>query len=59
MSKIRKAISAIRSDEDMSGADKKEEIDRLKMINNEIAESVERTRVEFARESKADKAAGR
>jgi hypothetical protein len=59
MAKVRKAISAIRSDEDMSGADKKEEIDRLKMINNEIAESVERTRIEFARESKADKAAGR
>ena len=59
MAKIRKAISAIRNDEDMSGADKKAEIDRLKMINNEIAESVERTRVEFARESKADKAAGR
>jgi hypothetical protein len=59
MSKVRKAISAIRADEDMSGSDKKEEIDRLKTINNEIAESVERTRVEFARESKADKAAGR
>jgi len=59
MAKVRKAISAIRSDEDMSGADKKEEIDRLKMINNEIAESVERTRIEFARESKDDKAAGR
>ena len=59
MSKVRKAISAIRSDEDMSGAEKKEEIDRLKMINNEIAESVEKTRVEFAREAKADKAAGR
>lgn len=59
MAKVRKAISAIRNDEDMSGAEKKEEIDRLKMINNEIAESVEKTRIEFARESKADKAAGR
>jgi hypothetical protein len=59
MSKVRKAISAIRADEDMSGAEKKEEIDRLKMINNEIAESIEKTRVEFAREAKADRAAGR
>jgi hypothetical protein len=59
MSKVRKAISAIRADEDMSGAEKKEEIDRLKMINNEIAESVEKTRIEFAREAKADRAAGR
>ena len=59
MAKIRKAISNIRNDEDMSGAEKKEEIDRLKIINNEISENMEKVRVDYLRESKADKAAGR
>ena len=44
MSKIRQAIMAIRADEDMNGAQKKEEIDRLKIIIGELAEQAEGAR---------------
>lgn len=44
MSKIRQAIMAIRADEDMTGAQKKEEIDRLKIIIGELAEQAEDAR---------------
>ena len=44
MSKIRQAIMAIRADQDMTGAQKKEEIDRLKIIIGELAEQAEGAR---------------
>jgi hypothetical protein len=45
MSKIRQAIQAIRNDENMSGAQKKEEIDRMKIIIGEIAKQMEDARI--------------
>jgi hypothetical protein len=49
MAKIRQAIIQIRSDEDMSGAQKKEEIDRLKILIGDIAKQAEDARVSFKR----------
>jgi hypothetical protein len=45
MSKIRQSIQAIRNDENMSGAQKKEEIDRMKIIIGEIAKQMEEARI--------------
>lgn len=44
MSKIRKAIQTISRDETMSGSEKKEEIDRLKLIIGDLAEQAETAR---------------
>jgi hypothetical protein len=44
MSKIRKAIQVVTRDETMTGAQKKEEIDRLKLIIDELAEQAETAR---------------
>jgi hypothetical protein len=44
MAKIRQAISAIRNDETMSGSQKKEEIDRLKVLIGVVAEQLESVR---------------
>jgi hypothetical protein len=44
MAKIRQAITAIRNDENRTGAEKKEEIDRLKIIIGTIAEQLESVR---------------
>ncbi len=45
MAKVRQAIQAIRNDENMSGAQKKEEIDRLKILIGEIARQMEEARL--------------
>lgn len=45
MSKMRQAIQAIRNDENMTGAQKKEEIDRMKIIIGEIAKQMEDARI--------------
>lgn len=44
MAKVRQVISSIRADETMSGAEKKEEIDRLKLLIDEIAKQMEDVR---------------
>ena len=44
MAKIRQAITAIRNDETMGGDQKKEEIDRLKVIIGTVAEQLESVR---------------
>jgi hypothetical protein len=44
MAKVRQVISFIRSDETMSGSEKKEEIDRLKLLIDEIAKQMEDVR---------------
>ena len=44
MAKIRQAITAIRNDETMSGEQKKEEIDRLKVLIGTVAEQLESVR---------------
>ena len=44
MAKIRQVISSIRADETMSGSEKKEEIDRLKLLIDEIAKQMEDVR---------------
>jgi hypothetical protein len=44
MSKIRKAIQVITRDETMTGAQKKEEVDRLKLIIGDLAEQAETAR---------------
>ena len=44
MSKVRQVILHIRADENMSGAQKKEEIDRLKMLIGDIAQQMEDAR---------------
>jgi hypothetical protein len=49
MSKIRQSIMAIRADENMTGAQKKEEIDRLKIIIGELAEQAEDARKSLSR----------
>jgi len=46
MAKMRQAIQAIRSDENMTGAQKKEEIDRMKVLIGEIARQMEEARIE-------------
>jgi len=45
MSKMRQAIQAIRNDENMSGAQKKEEIDRMKVLIGEVAKQMEEARL--------------
>jgi hypothetical protein len=45
MSKMRQAIQAIRNDKEMTGAQKKEEIDRMKIIIGEIAKQMEDARI--------------
>jgi len=45
MSKMRQAIQAIRNDENMTGAQKKEEIDRMKIIIGEVAKQMEDARI--------------
>jgi hypothetical protein len=45
MSKMRQAIQAIRNDENMTGAQKKEEIDRMKIIIGEVAKQMEEARL--------------
>jgi len=45
MAKMRQAIQAIRNDENMTGAQKKEEIDRMKIIIGEIARQMEEARL--------------
>mgnify|MGYP000435073324 CR=1 FL=1 len=45
MAKLRQAIQAIRNDEQMSGAQKKEEIDRMKVLIGEIARQMEEARL--------------
>jgi hypothetical protein len=47
MAKVRQAISFIRNDENMSGSEKKEEIDRLKLLIDEIAKQMETVRKEL------------
>jgi hypothetical protein len=44
MSKIRKAIQSITNDDTMTGSQKKEEIDRLKLIIGDLAEQAETAR---------------
>jgi len=44
MAKVRQVISQIRNDETMSGSEKKEEIDRLKLLIDEIAKQMEDVR---------------
>ena len=44
MAKVRQVISSIRADETMSGSEKKEEIDRLKLLIDEIAKQMEDVR---------------
>ena len=46
MAKMRQAIQAIRNDENMTGAQKKEEIDRMKVLIGEIARQMEEARLE-------------
>jgi uncharacterized membrane protein YukC len=43
---MRQAIQAIRNDENMTGAQKKEEIDRMKVLIGEIARQMEEARLE-------------
>jgi hypothetical protein len=50
MAEMRKAILAIRNDENMSGAQKKEEIDRMKVIIGEIARQMEEARLEVKKQ---------
>ena len=45
MAKVRQTILHIRADEKMTGAQKKEEIDRLKIIIGEIAKQMEDARL--------------
>jgi hypothetical protein len=45
MSKMRQAIQAIRNDENMTGAQKKEEIDRIKVLIGEVAKQMEDARI--------------
>jgi len=46
MAKMRQAIQAIRNDENMTGAQKKEEIDRMKVLIGELARQMEEARIE-------------
>jgi hypothetical protein len=50
MAEMRKAILAIRNDENMSGAQKKEEIDRMKVVIGEIARQMEEARLEVKKQ---------
>lgn len=53
MAKMRQVIQAIQRDENMSGAQKKEEIDRLKMLIGDLAKMAEETRVSITKQYKA------
>jgi hypothetical protein len=46
MAKMRQAILHIRNDENMTGAQKKEEIDRMKVLIGEVAKQMEEARIE-------------
>lgn len=50
MSEIRKSIIAIRNDQNMPGDQKKEEIDRLKIIIGEIARQMESARIDVKKQ---------
>jgi hypothetical protein len=50
MSEIRKSIIAIRNDQNMPGDQKKEEIDRLKIIIGEIARQMESARLDVKKQ---------
>lgn len=49
MSKVRQAIRAITADKDMDGAQKREEIDRLKILIGDLAEQAETARKSMKR----------
>jgi hypothetical protein len=55
MAKMRQVILHIRRDEDMSGAQKKEEIDRLKVVIGEIARQMEESRLEVKKQYAASR----
>jgi hypothetical protein len=46
MAKMRQVVQAIRNDETMTGAQKKEEIDRMKVLIGELARQMEEARIE-------------
>ena len=46
MAKMRQVVQAIRNDETMTGAQKKEEIDRIKILIGELAQQMEEARIE-------------
>jgi hypothetical protein len=55
MAKMRQVIQRIQADENMSGAQKKEEIDRLKMLIGDLAKMAEETRVSITKQYKASR----
>ena len=55
MAKMRQVIQVIQRDENMSGAQKKEEIDRLKMLIGDLAKMAEETRVSITKQYKASR----
>jgi hypothetical protein len=55
MAKTRQAIQIIQRDENMDGAQKKEEIDRLKMLIGDLAKMAEETRVSITKQYKASR----
>jgi hypothetical protein len=46
MAKMRQVIIAIRNDQNMTGAQKKEETDRIKVLIGELAKQMEEARIE-------------
>ena len=52
---MRQVIQVIQRDENMSGAQKKEEIDRLKMLIGDLAKMAEETRVSITKQYKASR----
>jgi hypothetical protein len=50
MSEMRKTITAIRNDQSMPGDQKKEEIDRMKVLIGEIARQMEEARIEVKKQ---------
>ena len=55
MSKMRQAIQAIRNDENMTGAQKKEEIDRMKVLIGDLAQQMEEARLMVKKEYAASR----
>ena len=55
MAKLRQVIQIIQRDENMDGAQKKEEIDRLKMLIGDLAKMAEETRVSITKQYKASR----
>jgi hypothetical protein len=55
MAKMRQVIQIIQRDENMDGAQKKEEIDRLKMLIGDLAKMAEETRVSITKQYKASR----